>query len=240
MKKTEDSQNVKRPRKVRLCKDGSHHPLSLTLDKLAWADQLDNDPTDFIVRIKSEIQCLPEDHESGPVVGDIEAQLIEVDRAIRMGQPLYDVFDSYGDTWGFFEALTSKYTQFRTALRHYLGQGARSRNVLLLTLIELEPPHRSKKLGLRATASLIEQLRHFCGLVMCNPFPVQFGPIGENPQWRLRYASGLEGDEASATAKLKNYWKQLGFKEIGQTGFMILTTEDFDSTGIFEDDEEQA
>ena len=81
---------------------------------------------------------LPEDRESGPVIGDIEAQLIEVDRAIRMGQPLYDVFDSYADTWGFFEALTSKYTQFQSALRHYLVQGARSRNVLLLTLIELE------------------------------------------------------------------------------------------------------
>jgi hypothetical protein len=29
VKKTEDIQNAKRPRKVRPCKDGSHHPLSV-------------------------------------------------------------------------------------------------------------------------------------------------------------------------------------------------------------------
>ena len=58
MKKTEDIQNVKRPRKVRLCKDGSHHPLSVTLDKLAWADQLDNDP-DRLHRPHQERNSMP-------------------------------------------------------------------------------------------------------------------------------------------------------------------------------------
>jgi hypothetical protein len=238
MKKIKGTATIERAGKIMICKEGSHHPLYLSLEKLTWAELLDNDPVDYIVRIKSEIRCLAEDHEDGPVVGQIHAQLIEVDRALRMGQPLYDVFDSYGETWSFFEALTSRYTKFHTSLRHYLGEGAPSRNVLLLTLIEIEPPHRSKKLGLQATASLMEQLRNFCGLVMCNPFPVQFGPIGEDPQWQFRFGAGLQGDEATATAKLKNYWRQLGFKEIGKTGFLVLAMESFDPTGIFDDSEE--
>jgi len=232
---------VKKPRKQKMharrkCGAHAHHELRISFEKLAWAEHLDRDPINFVSHIETGIACVAEDREEGPIVGEISAALVEVDRALRMNQSLYDVFDSYSHTWQFYEALTSEHDNLIDALEHYTEGLALKHDVLLLTTIQIEPPHRGKRLGLFATASLIEQFREHCGLVMCQPYPMQFGPMFEEEKWRRRYGGGLGlKDQPAAFTKVQNYWRELGFREIGKTGFMFMSPDDLDEAGIIDE-----
>jgi hypothetical protein len=241
VKKTEGKKSVssgKAPRS-RSCSQDAHHDLYTSIERRVCADQLDRDPMDFSVHFEARIKCLAEDREDGPVVGEINAVWIEVERALRMEQSLYDVFDSDQDSWDFYEAFTQKHAGFIEAIEYYTLGGSLKSDVLLLTGIQIEPPHRGKRLGLQATASLIEQFRDHCALVICQPFPMQFGPIGENAQWQRRYGPGLGGDDQkTSTSKLKDYGRRLGFREMGKTRFMLLVADEFEATEVF--DERQA
>jgi hypothetical protein len=220
------------------CSKDSHHDLYISIERRACADQLDRDPMDFSVHFEARIKCLGDDREDGPVVGKIYAVWMEVERALRMGQSLYDVFDSYQESWEFYEAFTSEHTKFTQALEYYTLGGSLKSDLLLLTGIQIEPPHRGRRLGLQATASLIERFRDHCALVTCQPFPMQFGPIGENPQWRRQFGPGLGGNQVTALARLKDYWRQLGFREIGKTGFMLLVSDEFETAEVFHERQE--
>jgi hypothetical protein len=225
-----------RARVSRKCGEHAHHELRISFKKLAWAEHLDNDPMDFITHIETAITCVAEDREEGPIVGEISAALVEVDRALRMNQSLYDIFDSYSHTWQFYEALTGEHDNLTNALEHYTDGLALKHDLLLLDTIQIEPSHRGNRLGLFATASLIEQFREHCGLVMCQPYPMQFGPMFEEKKWRRRYGAGLDlKDEAAALTKVQDYWRELGFREIGKTGFMLMSPDDLDEAGIIDE-----
>jgi len=237
VRKSEGKKRVRGGKPPRSCSKDAHHELDISIRKFACAENLDDDPMNFSVPLTANIKCITEDSEDGPAVGEIRAVWVEVDRALRLGQSLYDIFDSSQQTWEFYEALMREHTKLTQALDYYTDGESLNRDVLLLTGIELEPPHRGQRLGLRATASLIEQFRDHCALVLCQPFPMQFGPIGEAPKWRRKYGPSLGGDKDAALASLKDYWRHLGFHEITNTGFMLLASEEFDAAAILNERE---
>jgi hypothetical protein len=239
VKNAEGRKSVRSGKVSRSCPPHSHHELYISIAKSTCADILDDDPMDFSVPLKARIKCIPEDEDDGPFVGEIRAVWVAVDRALRMGQSLYDIFDSSQETWEFYEALMSDHTKLTEALDFYTGGETLNHDMLLLTGIEIGPSHRRQRLGLRATASVIEQFRDHCALVMCQPFPMQFGPIGEKATWQRLYGSGLGADKNAAIVKLKGYWRELGFKEITNTGFALLAAEEFDAAEIFAERDNQ-
>ena len=55
----------------------------------------------------------------------------------------------------------------------------------------------------------------------------------ENQRWRHRYGAGLDlKDQAAASTKVQNYWRERGFREIGKTGSMLMSPDDLDEAGI--------
>jgi len=63
-----------------------------------------------------------------------------------------------------------------------------SYDVLLLATIQIEPAHRGDKLGIYATAGLIDLFHDHCAIALMRPFPMQFGGKAENPKWTRTYS----------------------------------------------------
>ena len=60
-------------------------------------------------------------------------------------------------------------------------------NVLILDTIELLPAHRGRReLASFAAWHFIELFDTGCGFVACEPFPMQYGLVGEDAEWRAR------------------------------------------------------
>jgi GNAT superfamily N-acetyltransferase len=85
--------------------------------------------------------------------------------------------------------------------------------LLYIKRIEIEPKYRGKGIGLAAIRRAIDVLRVNCELVALKPFPLQFE--GKVTPTNRREAQ-------AATTKLKRYYRRMGFKDLGGTGFMML------------------
>src|SRR5579871_4775828 len=94
---------------------------------------------------------------------------------------------------------------FRTEVEgrfHCLGA-----DLLILDSLTLAQRWRGHRLGLLAVRRLLDVFEGGCGLVVCKPSP-----------W--------EGAGAHGKVRLRRYFKHLGFRRIGKTGYYGLSTAD--------------
>jgi hypothetical protein len=208
--------------------------LSVTMEKSGPADgSFDLDPESYVTPIKAQINCIDKDDNTS-VVGEIFADLIEIDRALRVGVSPYNIFDIDGRLWEFYEGLCHDYEDITEAIESVCPLGTCfSYDVLLLATIQIEPAHRGDKLGLYATAGLIDLFQDHCAIALMQPFPMQFGASAEIPKWMRRYSKGLGTDEQASLLTLQNYWKQLGFRQFQETPYFTLSMEQFDLRKVF-------
>jgi hypothetical protein len=194
---------------------------------------VDREPDSYVIPVKAQINCVDKDDDTS-VVGEIFADLIELDRALRVGVSPYDIFDSDARLWEFYEELCHDYEEVTDAIESLCPLGACfSYDVLLLATIQIEPAHRGDRLGLYAAAGLIDLFQDHCSIALMQPFPMQFGAAKENPKWMRRYSKGLGTDERAGLLTLQSYWKQLGFRQFNDTPYFTLTLEQFDVRKVF-------
>jgi hypothetical protein len=208
--------------------------LSVTMERSGPADgSFDLDPESYVIPIKAQINCIDKDDNTS-VVGEIFADLIEIDRATRVGVSTYNIFDIDGRLWEFYEGLCHDYEDITEAIEGVCPLGTCfSYDVLLLATIQIEPPHRGDNLGIYATAGLIDLFQDHFAIALMQPFPMQFGASAEIPKWMRRYSEGLGSDEQTSLLTLQNYWKQLGFRQFQQTPYFTLSMEEFDLRKVF-------
>ena len=215
-------------------RDDVSYFLSVTLERSGSADgSFGLEPESYIIPVKAQINCIYKDDKTS-VVGEIYADLIELDRALRVGVSPYNIFDSDSRLWEFYEGLCHDHDDITEVIESVCPDGACfDYDVLLLSTIQIEPRHRRDRLGQYATAGLIDLFQDHCSIALMQPFPMQFGPTTENKRWMRRYGQGLGGDQQSALLTLQNYWKQIGFKQFHDTPYFTLTMESFDLVKLF-------
>lgn len=213
-------------RKV-VCGPQINHEMHLSVLGWGFAEPgPSDDPGDYVSDLQVEIQCCAEGGEEREI-GRIHGYVADVERADQAGIPIFDLFDSHSQELSeFWFALYETDDTLKVSVQKLLGATPYNRNLLVLSNAEIEPEHRGRKLGLYAVAQTVEYLKTSCAIAIGHPYPCQFGPWGDDPDWMARFGPGLKGSRQSAFARLRNYWAQLGFTRIRGTEFFVLNTSD--------------
>jgi GNAT superfamily N-acetyltransferase len=170
-----------------------------------------DDYSQYFITTDGRIFDTAEDEEETNI-GTLSAVLVDADRAAQAGLDLWVTADACA---GDMEALTSTfYEHGRIAPKVLEVLDASLPNLLYIRHIEIAPEHRGKRIGLAAIRRAIDILVVNCDVVALKPFPLQFeGKV--TPTTNRKEAQ-------AATTKLKRYYRQMGFKDLKGTGFMML------------------
>lgn len=184
---------------------------------------LDADISDHDVVVTAQVRVVACDEtETETHAGSALVHIIRADTAMETGERLYEACDAHSETLSDYCRTIYKGSQIREDIERDLAPTLGA-NALILDRIELLPEHRGRRLGLAIAWRLIDTFEPGCGLVVCEPFPMQFGGPGEDADWRARMrADTLAGTKELARAKLAGYWSRLGFKPIPGTKYLAL------------------
>src|SRR5438477_148450 len=143
------------------------------------------EPDEYVIDIRGSVEFAPEEAE--PVrVGSIDAHLVQLGRAINNGYPFDDIFDVTQELYELFDELFDRKTsRLREIVRDEFD--VISSDILFLSSIEIDAPHRGLGLGLAVASRCIDVWEPSEGLVVCKPFPLQFDSLRcDNAAWSER------------------------------------------------------
>lgn len=193
--------------------DDTFYRLDLSLSRYLSVD-LDEDAA--VLDLHADIVC----HDGGTDsrAGSVRAYIIRPDQ-LPENVGLFGACDAHSQTMcDYAVALFDTKTGEIKESVDRVFEGVMNPNVLILDTIELLPAHRGRRVGLLAAWHFIELFETGCGFVACEPFPMQYGLVGEDVEWRARMGvDAFGGDKATARAKLVAYWSRLGFRAIPGT-----------------------
>ncbi len=159
-------------------------------------------------------------------IGRFKIFVIDVELAINDGSSVFDVFDTYSETYGYWSLYSSPF-QFKKKVINAFPEGDRWKpNILILDRMEIFPRHRGKGIGLRSLRCLQREFSTGCGIVAMKPFPLQFegglpAPNEESPEFVELALGTFDRNERRATAKLRAYYSRLGFVRVPRTDYMV-------------------
>ncbi len=181
----------------------------------------DEDPYDEIIQhYQSRIVRVREEKET--LAGTFDFYVANVSLAVNRGVDIVDVADSIdGDLCAYCEALFEAGTasDLRDEVTEQFEYPTGSR-VLMLHLAKVLPEFRGQNLGLVAARKIIEQFGD--GLVVAKAQPLQHHD-GFNDESAMAYET-FEPVRDTALKRLTRHWQRLGFKPIGDTGYLGLNT----------------
>lgn len=187
-----------------------------------------NEPQQYVYSTTGAIVCTDR-NEKKTVAGRFHLYYVDVGAALNAGESIYDVFDSYAETFDYYGAIFNPRTLDLTSkLRKLFKNSSGWGSVLILNRLEILPKFRRHKLGLLTMRRLIERFGAGTCVVAIKPFPLQSEVAHHyDEKWHARLElQALPQDFEHATAKLRAYYSQLGFKAMKGTPFMFFMTED--------------
>lgn len=186
------------------------------------------EPDDFIYETSGDLLSVDAD-DARSLVGKFRIYYVDVGRAVDEGMPVFDVFDSYSHTVGYYDAIFgAKSPDFSDRLMKLLNYDVVGSNVLILDRLEVLPQYRRRGVGLRIMRNMMKRFGGGAAVVAIKPFPLQFEvePSNEDERkWRTELGLGqLPKNEPVATKKLRDYYGRLGFLRVSRTPFMVRAT----------------
>jgi GNAT superfamily N-acetyltransferase len=187
------------------------------------------EPHDYIYEASGTLLDVAEEQD-GRLAGKFRTYYVDVARAINEQMPIFDVFDTYGHTVDYHEAIFGKNSpEYSDRVTKLLGDAPFAFNVLILDRLELLPPYRKKGLGLNIMTHMMSRLGIGSGLIAIKPYPLQFEvkPSGnEEKGWREDLAlTRFPKQKRIATKRLCDYYGKLGFRRLSSTPFMVKAFE---------------
>jgi hypothetical protein len=178
----------------------------------------ESEPDDFITYHTAMIRRTRDRDGKVFNVGLARAFRIHTDRAREAGESLFDVCDAHSDEMNaVYAALFDPDTDdIKEEVRASFD--AFHSDILVLDYVLLSPRWRGLKLGLLATRKMIDLLGGGCDLAVSWVYPLnhESGEFHKVPaNWIPRHAS--ESEEKEARRKLREHFRQLGFRRIGKT-----------------------
>jgi hypothetical protein len=176
------------------------------------------EPHEFISAYQGVIRAESEDgvlHR----VGRAHAWRVHMGLAANQGESLLDVFDAHSQPMcDLYAALFDPETDYFTDAIIQRFEAIDS-DLLVLDYVILDPRWRGLKLGLLAARKMADLLGGGCGLVVSH-----IAPLRPDAYEMLRVPrSWLPRPKKQAIAKLRRYFRQMGFERIGRTCYYGLS-----------------
>jgi hypothetical protein len=217
-------------KKTALESECDRHELDLRVSTAAL-DVAHTDPEDFVIEISGSLGCFRDESAVSLEIGKLSACIVQVERALVEGQSVFDVMDAHETASNYMELYDFDTAEFGDSVQSLFGDGILTANLLILDKLAIEPKHRGRGLGLLALSRVIDVFGPSCDLVVCQPYPMQFGGAAEDPEWMTRFGAGLDDDEKRGIARLAKHWQKLGFRQIPSTKFYAISPNDRRLTG---------
>lgn len=190
----------------------------------------DTDYDEYVRHIFGEVTCIEEGSggESRSRAGTLDGYLIRTDAIINNREDVFEVCDEHSQTLHeYSRVLFDVHTRtLKPKITAQLGDIV-AENVLILDQVEVLPQHRGHGLGLAAVSSFIDTFGYGCGLVACEPYPMQFKEMTpDHIVWCTKMNVNAFGrDKKQALTKLRAHWSKLGFQRLRGTNKFALSPE---------------
>jgi GNAT superfamily N-acetyltransferase len=146
-------------------------------------------------------------------IGELAAMIIRISQAQEAQWDVSTTLDAYSGECADCTKLFDD-NDYTEAVQKLFDYDVCVDDILLVTRIEIKPEYRGHNVGLVAMRALIDMFGKGCGLVVCQPFPLQYGgntPVAHDDK---EYQKALE--------KLRKYWSRVGFKRVPKTDLYAL------------------
>lgn len=163
------------------------------------------------------------------IAGKFRAYYIDIVSAINDGTvSVFDVFDSRSCTLDYYSAIYENESfDINEKLLKALDCDPFFGNVLIIDRLEILPAFRAHNLGLVTMRRLIQRFGAGASIAAIKPFPLQFEANKDiDDEWSQQLKlPAFDKNNRSATARLKKYYRKLGFVSLPSTPFMFLELE---------------
>lgn len=149
-------------------------------------------------------------------IGKVKFLMVYLDQALESEFPLVDILDAHSAYLAhhIFEVIDLDFRAFDEKIMDHYQQVVVGSNVCLIEKIQILPQYRGFRIGAKAIKDLLFHYGSACGLIMLEPYPLQFeSPVNVRENQALELEK-LEQDEEKATLQLMAYYQKLGFEAI--------------------------
>jgi hypothetical protein len=175
------------------------------------------------------VEQLPADDSDfleGPkyTVGTFEAFLLLLEElGEEMEFSALEVMDSEPDVRGYYDSLFAQdySSEAKEEIAEQFGIDFYIRRLLVLHPVEITPSCRGKNLGLALATELIREYGRGCDLIATIPYPLQSTRNAKAPVDLEEHENEAKRIE-DGKKKLTEYWKELGFQKVGDSGVLAM------------------
>lgn len=188
------------------------------------------DPYYFLTETSGNIRLRDPLQDTDCVIGKFNLFYLDLESMTKEGMAalVFDALDTRSQTIVYYDPIFDKCEPFFSEAVNAVFDSIYLPNLLILDRLEILPEHRGRSAGLLVMRELIRRFGQGAGIVAIKPFPLQFEisrPLSELDEWdkSMRFDE-LPRNEWPASRKLERYYARLGFKRLGGTPLMILST----------------
>lgn len=186
------------------------------------------DPLDFVYSYSGTVIASTSSDEE-IIAGKFRAYYIDIVSAINDGTvSVFDVFDSRSCTLDYYSVIYENESfDINEKLLKALDCDPFFGNVLIIDRLEILPAFRAHNLGLVTMRRLMQRFGAGASIAAIKPFPLQFEANKDiDDEWSQQLKlPAFDKNNRSATARLKKYYRKLGFVPLPSTPFMFLELE---------------
>lgn len=184
------------------------------------------EPTAFVHRVSGAImQHNWSDDDSSPLkIGTLSVVVMDVEGGVNAGFNAFDIIDSFdAESSSYGQMLYDENGNVLEEISDEFPNAGYIGRVVILESMKIEPEFRGREIGLLVARKAL--MFFGCGSFMIlKPFPLQFSQYND-PAW-VPPKGVRDKDKAfeKARKKLERYWKRLGCREIGKSGYLGMDT----------------
>jgi ribosomal protein S18 acetylase RimI-like enzyme len=175
----------------------------------------DKDPSEYNYDISGDIVAI-RDEGCDVSIGSFRISKFKVWEACRAGVDLFDLFDEHSSVaemmYGTLFNDSQNGPRYKSVVKNNFPNAFPEDDILYIDHLELKPFARGQRIGLAVLREVINKWAFGNSLVMIYP------AIIENRS----DAYELSLQEKKSLKKLINYYKNLGFKSVGRSGFLAM------------------
>lgn len=149
-------------------------------------------------------------------IGEVKFLMIYIDQIFDADLNIFDVIDDHSEALAtdIFKFIDTETERFNEWIMDYLDQIVIGSNICLIENIQILPSYRGYQIGAKALRDLLFHYTAASGLIMVQPYPLQFEDPRNVKDYDLLELEKLEQDEEMATLKLMAFYQKLGFEAV--------------------------
>lgn len=169
--------------------------------------------------VKDHLLKIQLSHEDGgdiEIIGQVKFLVAYLDQAWDSDHHLYAILDAHSEYLArhIFDVLDAETAEFNEAIQEHFNHNIFGANFCLIQEVQIKPRFRGYNLGIKALKDIVFHYSEACDLFMIEPYPLQFETEEKRKENSHLELEKLEQDQEKATARLKSYYKSLGFQSV--------------------------